>query len=162
MQMSNSRDDILGKELGKLGELGAKFGEVLSNQSDHFEAVGRAGSLGAQFAAKFLPTETCSEKLLLKIAPEKAIKLGYSVLAKVGELQIEQDKPPYPFLKAVVGSGAFNMNPAVVFLEILDGDSTQSEVTITAAAKEGLIKQHTAAKAAQRVAAALRDLANGA
>lgn len=159
--MSNSRDDILGRELGKVGELGARFGEALANQSPSL-ASGRAGSIGAEFAAKFLPTETCSEKLVLKIAPEKAIKLCYSVLAKTGELQTDQDKPPYPFLKAVVGSGAFNMNPAVVYLEILDGDATQSEVTITGAAKEGLIKQHTAAKAVQRVVAALKDLAPGA
>ena len=158
--MSNSQDDILARELGKLGELGARFGEVLSNQP--LSMAGQAGSLGAQFAAKFLPTETYSEKLILKMAPERALKLGYSVLAKAGELQAEQDMPPYPFLKAVVGSGAFNMNPAVVYLEILDGDATQSEVTITAAAKEGLIKQRTAAKAAQRLVAALRELANGA
>ena len=158
--MSNSTDDILGRELGKVGELSTQVGQVLVNQSPS-ESSARAASLGAVFAAKFLPTETCSKRLILKVAPDKALKLGYSVLAKVGALQSDHDKPPYPFLKAVVGSGAFNMNPAVVFFEILDGDSTSSEVTITAAAKEGLIKQHTADKAVQRVFAALKESANG-
>jgi len=149
--MSNSDDDILTNELGKVGELGGVMGK----------AAGLGGSLGARFAAKFLPTETYSEKVSLKLAPEKALKLGYSVLAKLGKLQAEDSiKPPYPFLKAVVGSGFLNMNPAVVYLEILEGDSAGCEVTITAAAKEGLIKQRTAAKAVQRVLSKLRDLAN--
>jgi hypothetical protein len=61
----------------------------------------------------------------------------------------------------VVGSGILNMNPAIVWLEILAGDSTRCEVTVTAAAKEGLIKQHAAAKAGQRVVAALKEMAIG-
>jgi hypothetical protein len=156
--MSNRDDDILARELGKLGELGAKLGGLTSGRF----GVAKAGALGAQFAAKFLPTETYTEKLALKIAPERALKLGFSVLAKLGELQSAESKPSYPLLKAVIGSGFLKMNPAVVYLEILEGDSTGCEVTITAAAKEGLIKQQTAAKAVQRVVSALRGVANGA
>jgi hypothetical protein len=50
------------------------------------------------------------------------------------------------------------MNPAVVFFEILEGDSAGCEVIITGAAKEGLIKQHTAQKAVQSVVEALNRL----
>jgi hypothetical protein len=160
--MSKSQDEILASELGKVGEMGGKISALFSKGPSAGKAAETGASLGAQLAAKFLPTETYTEKLTFKIAPEKALKLGYSVLAKVGELQAETDTPPYPFLKAVIGSGFLGLNPAVVYLEILEGDSTGCEVTITAAAKEGLIKQHTAAKAAQRVIPALRDLANGA
>jgi hypothetical protein len=96
---------------------------------------GVAASLGAQYAAKFLPTETYTQKLALKIGPEKAIKLGFSVLTKLGRLEAEENQSPYPLLKAVVGSGFLNMNPTIVWLEILAADSTGCEVTVTAGAK---------------------------
>jgi len=123
--MSKSSDDILAQELGKLGELAGRLEAVLPGGSAGSKIVGMGGSFGAQFAAKFLPTETFTEKLALKIAPEKALRLGFSVLMKLGELQkSSDDNPPYPLLKAVVGSGFLNMNPAVVYLEILEGNAT--------------------------------------
>jgi hypothetical protein len=146
-------DDILGEELGKLGELGGKIGGLLSGKTGS-----SGGSHAVKLTAKFLPTETSSEKLVLKIGAEKALKLGYSVLLKMGELKTDDGpKAPYPMLRAVVSSGFLNMNPAVVYLEILEGDESGCEVTVTAAAKEGLIRQHTAAKALQRVVTALRS-----
>ena len=158
--MSNSDDDVLARELGKLGELGAKLSGLISGGSGVGKAGELGGSIGAQFAAKLLPTETYSQVLALKISQERALKLGFSVLTKLGELQTEDSKPPYPLLKAIIRSGFLNMNPAVVYLEILEGDSRKCEVTITGAAKEGLIKQQTAAKAVRRVASALSGLAN--
>ena len=150
--MANSDDDVLAREISKVGKLGGSLGGRLS---------GAAASLGARFAAKFLPTETYTEKLVLEIAPEQALKLGFSVLTRLGKLQTEEDiKSPYPMLKAVVGSGFLNMNPAIVYLEIPEGDSTGCKLTITAAAKEGLIKQHTASKAVQRVVSGLRKIAD--
>jgi hypothetical protein len=112
-------------------------------------------------AAQFLPTETCSEKLALGIAPEKALKSGLAVLTKLGKLRTEEDvQSPYPTLRAVIGSGFLNMNPAIVCLEILKGDSSGCELSITAAAKEGIIKQHTASKAVQRVVSTFRKIAD--
>jgi hypothetical protein len=154
--MSINDDDILVRELGKVGGF-------LLGRSPVGKVVGFGGSFGARFAAKFLPTETYSEKLALKISPELALKHGFSVLTKLGKLQTDSDyKPPHPSLKAVVGSGFMNLNPAVVCLEIQEANSTGCVLTISAAAKEGLIKQHTAAKAVQRVVSTLRELANAA
>jgi hypothetical protein len=158
--MSDSDDDVLARELGKIGERGAKLGELLSGQPEVGKAGALGGSIGAQFAAKLLPTESYSQKLALNISQERALKLGYSVLTKLGQLQTDDNKPPYPLLKAIIQSGFLNMNPTVVYLEILDGDSQRCEVTITGAAKEGLIKQQTAEKAVRRVASALSSLAN--
>jgi hypothetical protein len=62
------------------------------------------------------------ENLALKITPEDALRLGISVFTKLGKLE----------------------TPAIVYLETLEGDSKECELMITAAAKEGLIKQHTA------------------
>jgi hypothetical protein len=160
--MSDSDDQILAEELGKVGELGAKLGALLHGDALD-ENASREASLAAHYAAKFLPTESHSEKVRLSVSPEKAIKPGFSVLRKMGELKADDGpKPPYPLLKAVVGSGFLDMNPAVVYLEIFEGDATGCEVTITAAAKEGLIKQRTAAKAVERIASALKQDAAGA
>jgi len=157
--MSKNDDDILAQEIGKAGELGGKLGGLFSSGSAVGNIAGLGGSFGATFAAKFLPTEIIMEKLPLKIPPERALKFGFSVLTKLGALQSDdENKPPYPLLKAVVKSGFLNMNPAVVYFEILDGDPTACEVTITAAAKEGLIKQHTAENAVRRVVTMLKEM----
>jgi hypothetical protein len=143
-----SDDDILARELAKLGGLGGG------------SLTGLGGSFGAKLAAKFLPTETKSEKLAIKATPERATRLGFSALTRVGKLHGEESEgSPRPLLKAVVGSGFLNMNPTVVFVEILEGSSDTCEITITAAAKEGLIKQHAAEKAIQRIASEITKLA---
>jgi hypothetical protein len=157
--MPDNEDDILAREIGKAGELGAKLGGLFNSESVLGKAAGLGGMFGAEIVAKFLPTETYAAKIHLKVSPEIALKLGFSVLTKLGRLKAEEDpRPPYPFLKAVIGSGFLNLNPAIVYLEILTRDATGCEVTITAAAKEGLIKQHTATKAVQRVVTALTML----
>jgi len=137
-------NDILARELAKLGGLGGGLG----------------GSMGAKLAAGFLPTETKSRKITVKATPERAVQLGFSALTKFGQLQAENsDESSYPLLKAVVGAGFLNMNPAVVVFEILGASVDGCEITITAAAKEGLIKQHTAEKAIQRIATEITKLA---
>jgi hypothetical protein len=50
------------------------------------------------------------------------------------------------------------MNPTIVRLEILDGKSGGGELTISAAAKEGLIRSHAASKAVERVVSELREI----
>lgn len=141
-------DDILARELAKLGELGGG------------SLAGSGGSHRAKLVAPFLPTETKSEKLALRATPERAIQLGFSALTRLGRLQREEpDDSPQPMLKAVGDSGFLNMNPAVVVLEILEGSSGICEITITAAAKEGLIKQHAAEKAVQQVASEITQFA---
>jgi hypothetical protein len=157
--MSNSPEDILSKELGKLTGLSSSVGRLLSGHVDGALQAGLTAGLGTQFAERFLPTERYCEKLKVAMPPEKALKRGFSVLAKMGAMEEEKGaQAPYPFLKAVVRSGFMSMNPAVVFFEILDGDASGCEVTVTAAAKEGLIKQQTAQKAVRRVVDELKQL----
>ena len=149
-------DDLLAQELGKIGELGGKIGGALSGAG---KLSGTAASLGVQAVAKFLPTETFSKQLPLNVPADKALSLGFFVLSKLGELQKKgTEDAPYPFLKAVVKAGFFNMNPSVVYFEILQGNSLSCTVTVTGAAKEGLIKQKTAEKAVQRVMTRLREV----
>ena len=49
----------------------------------------------------------------------------------------------------------------IIYVDIFAGDATGCVVTIAAATKEGLIKQHTAAKAVERIASALKQNAAG-
>jgi hypothetical protein len=157
--MSNSPEDILSKELAKLTGLSSSVGSLLSGHTDGALGAGVTAALGTQFAERFLPTERYYEKFMMPMPPEKALKRGFSVLAKMGAMEGEEGaQAPYPFLKAVVRSGFMGMNPAVVFFEILDGDASSCEVTVTAAAKEGLIKQQTAQKAVQSVIGELKRL----
>ncbi len=159
--MTQGHDELLADELGKLGQLGAAIGNRLSGHSSQDKAAASGGSLGARLTAQFLPTETRIERIGLPMPPERALRLGHAVLSKLGSLQPEAaEAAPYPMLKAVVKSGFLNMNPAIVYFEILDGDDQRCEVTLTAAAKEGLIKQQSAAKAIARVLDGLRGLSD--
>ena len=155
MPMPTSDDEILVRETGEViireaNELGGA----------RLASIASIPAFAARLAAKFLPIETYAETLALKIAPEEALKLGFSVLTKLGKLEAKDDiKPSCPKLKAIVGSGFLLMNPGIVRLEILGGGSGGCELRISAAAKEPLIKQHTASKAVERVVSELRERA---
>ena len=147
--MPTSDDEIFNQWMNKAAE----FGGVLP------ASIASRLMAGARFVNKFLPTEAYAETLALKIAPEEALKLGFSVLSKLGKLESNDDiKPPHPILKAVVGAGFLDMNPAIVRLEALDGDSGECELRISATAKEGLVKQDTASTAVKRVVSELREI----
>jgi hypothetical protein len=81
------------------------------------------------------------------------------VLSNLGKLQVGINETPSSSLKAVIGSGHMNLNPAVVSLVILSVESGGCEIIVTAKAKEGLIDQQTANKAVERVASALKEMA---
>jgi len=112
---------------------------------------------GAKRAAKTLLTETRFETLVLKMPAERAHELALLTLSKLGRMQVSSDVSVHPTLRAVVGAGTLNLNPALVDLVITENSTNECAVTITAAAKEGLIKQQTAAGAIQRVIAALLE-----
>ena len=56
---------------------------------------------------------------------------------------------------AVVGSGAMNLNPAVITVSMTSAADGSTILHIRGAAKEGLIKQHAGEKAAKRFGALL-------
>jgi len=153
--MMDDDDDLLAQELGKIGGLA---GEVVGILHGVGTMSGTPISLSVQAVTRFLPTEIFSEQLLLNVPADKALRLGFAILSRLGELQKKgTEDAPYPFLKAVVKAGFFNMNPSVIYFEILQGDSSSCTVTLTGAAKEGLIKQKIAEKAVQRVMTDLRE-----
>ncbi len=155
--MADSSDDILSKELAKLGSWSGRLGSLLGGGDA--DAGEKVTSLSVQLTARFLATERYTEKFACAHPADKVLKYGYSVLSKLGAMQNPPDAAlPYPFLSAVIGSGFRNLNPALVYFEILESGDSSCVVTITGAAKEGLIKQHTAEKAVKRVITELNSV----
>ena len=151
-------DDILARELDKIGRAGAEIGEIGGALLGVETISGTGVSLGAQAAARFLPTEVFSEQRLLNVPADKALRLGFSVLSRLGDLQRGgPEEVPHPSLRAIVRAGLLNMSPTVVYFEILRADSSSCTVKLTGAAKEGLIRQRIAEKAVHRVMSALRE-----
>ena len=155
--MTDWEDRLLARELGKVGASAAKLAGKVSGDSMPDFACDLAGAVGPGLVARFLPTERHQAEL--KVAGD-----AQTVLAKVcaffsGNGRIAADEEagssPCPKISGVIGSGFLKMNPAIVHVEITAIDAAGCTVSITGAAKEGLIKQRTAEKAVNRVAAAL-------
>jgi hypothetical protein len=104
-----------------------------------------------RLAAKSLATETHSETLVLKLSADRVYEFAQLVLSELGRTQVEDSISVPRSLRAVIGAGTLNLNPAVVDLVIAASGVNECPVTITAAAKEGLVKQQTAVKAIRRV-----------
>ena len=115
------------------------------------------GRLGARLAARLLPENVHEIELVLPLPPDEALALAGRVLASVGEpvdeTRIADDKHQ---LRAVVGSGSLNLNPAVVTLQLVATAPISTRIRVRGVAKEGLIPQRAGRKAAERVAEALR------
>ena len=140
--MSKSQDEILARELGKLGKLG--------------NIIGPGGSSGANFAAQFLPTETFSESLRIEAEAGHVLQSAFRILTSVGQITDEfAESSGLPRLSAIVGSGFLKLNPAVVHVQVVPAGDHGSDVSIIAVAKEGLIKQRSAEKAVREFRAEL-------
>ena len=122
-----------------------QINEILENklQKAALEAGGSPFSgMSSKAIAKKLPTMSYEDKINIHAANnfmlcEKVLKLQGNVM----ESDVSEG-----IITAVVGSGFGNMNPAVLVVKVSD-----EAVFARAAAKEGLIKQHTAEKAVQNL-----------
>lgn len=143
-----NKDEILARELGKLGAVGGSFGGLGG-------ALG--GYIGASFVSRFLPTETYNQSLTLSCDAERALRIIVDVLARLGQIQdSEAIKSPNPAVMGIIGSGFLNMNPCLIGIEIVSFSEGTTTISVSGAAKEGLIKQRTAEKGVMRVIAAIQ------
>ena len=146
--MDLNEGQILERELAKVGALGGFAGGFVPG------AIG--GYLGAKFSARFLPTETFSDTVEAGLSAEMAVQAAYGVLRGEGQITTGQtEETSLPQLTAVVGSGAMNMNPTIVAVTVAPISHSSCTLTISGAAKEGLIKQHSAKMAVMRIREAL-------
>jgi hypothetical protein len=146
--VSREEEEILVDRLGRLAWRSVRPIGGLSSAS--------GGRAGARLAARLLPKDVHEIELVLALPPDEALTLAGSVLASLGapvdETRLADDKHE---LRAVLGSGALNLNPALVTLQLVATTSTSTTVKVRGIAKEGLIPQRAGRKAAERVAAAL-------
>ena len=110
--------------------------QILIQTLADFDILGKGK--GIEAVAKRLPT--ISYQKTVTISKENTLEYCEKILKKQGNiLKYDEDNQR---LIAIVGSGFWNLNPTIIVLQITNG-----EVHISAAAKEGLIKQHSAKKA---------------
>jgi hypothetical protein len=135
--------------------------ESVTNADPEVEAVlvqslgnlGRAVNRrrGATWAAKRLKTDGIAETRAFD--PQRSQELLAQLSHILGRAPEYQAPGDLPMLRAVVGSGSRGMNPTYVRVYV---DPARGSVRIEAFAKEGPIKQRSAAKAVQRVLTELR------
>jgi len=139
--MSGPEDEALAREIGKLGDrVGVAMG-----------LVGHVG-IGAEVVARFLPTERFQAEVTADGDATTILARVRDILASHGRLatNAEAGVSQYPKLSGVIGSGHFNLNPTIVHVEIIAVNGARTTLLITAAAKEGLLKQRSAEKAVRR------------
>ncbi|MCW2791603.1 MAG: hypothetical protein JWO76_701 [Nocardioides sp.] len=103
------------------------------------------------WSARRLASETATGSASVDPAqPEEAVAALRAALEESDEVPAADGTRT---VRGVVGSGFGGLNPAYVLAEV---DAARGEVRVAAWAKEGLIKQRSAAKAVDRVLSAVR------
>ncbi len=150
--MSKQQDELLVKELGKVG---SNWGKMSGGPAGSL-----GGSLGATIAAQFLPTEQYQQEVSISRDVKTILTQTYSFLSSQGRIaeDSEAGTSEYPKISSVMGSGFLKMNPTFVHVEVIDSDDSSCKLLVSGAAKEGLIKQRSAEKAVCRVLDFLRTI----
>ena len=146
--MSGEEEEIIVDRLGRLAWRSGRLIGGLRSAS--------GGRLGARLAARLLLENVHEIKLVLALPPDDALTLAASVLASLGEPVDETRLADKHELRAVVGSGVLDLNPAVVTLQLVATTPATTTIRVRGVAKEGLIPQRAVREAAERVSAALR------
>lgn len=101
---------------------------------------------------KLTRTTTYRDETTLDLPPEAAIE---RILAVLEEHSADLERPSPLLVRALVGSGALNLNSAEVEIRVESVGESRSRIVLEASAEEGLIKQRTAEKAVTRIVAEL-------
>jgi hypothetical protein len=170
-----SDEDILARELEKVGALGAEIAKAALGGIEAAEHPIEASLHGLVESAEpmerdpepndlqrwvlsRLPTETESVTAEVEQPVEHVLTLALRVLRQEGDLMEDSAGMEVPTLAGVVKAGFMNLNPSIVRVSVMPlGDGASSQFVVSATAKEGLIKQGTAKKAADRVKTHLLD-----
>ncbi|HLH99482.1 MAG TPA: hypothetical protein VKV06_01770, partial [Acidimicrobiales bacterium] len=150
------------------GEVGGAIGGAAGGGL--FGALGgraggrRGGARGAKWGSRFWKLDRHIETFEADVAPAQVLATADSVLAAAGRrVDAPQDLLDHPESWAIVPCGAANLNRAVVRVAAEPraagplAAGAGATVTVTGASAEGLIKQHGARKAVERVRGALVD-----
>jgi hypothetical protein len=122
-------------------------------------AIGDIGGFGARWVAKLLPNVAYKAEFTVPLERDRTIALFAASLGKLGR--------PIPELPSdlgagvihmLVGSGHLDLNPTILNIEVTSAQSGAS-IAVSAVAKEGLVAQHSARKAVERVQKLVHALA---
>jgi hypothetical protein len=137
--------DVLGEELAE--RAGADVERWLQSG-----AAGRGTKRGARLGARFTKVDHFELELALPEAADEALREAREILSEEGDPRdLGEDSAAARAVSAVVPSGFWNMNPALVTVAVAPREQ-RTRVRIGAYALEGLIKQRAAQKAATRIA----------
>lgn len=133
MPVSKIEEDILVKEIGKLG--------------------GFFGGFGARIAARRLSTEEHEMPIQIHVDAVEARAITSRVLKNLrarADSMLDSSEMTGG-ISAIVGSGHMNLNPTIVRIQFCEASASTTIVLVRTLAKEGLIKQNSAEKAAERI-----------
>ncbi len=117
------------------------------------QALGEIWGPGARLVARWLPEDVYELVLETGSSPEKARQVALAVLSREGKvLENQRAETPGSVVRAIVGSGAWNMNPALVTVRITSTAEGVTRLEIRGIAKEGLIRQRAGEAAVKRIA----------
>ena len=103
-----------------------------------------------------LPSVSFETQLEIEQSSSVIARSVEEMLANIGKRIPELDSDPDTgVFNAVIGSGHLNLNPTIICIQLRSLGS-RTAVSIRAVAKEGLIKQHSAQVAVDKVKAALK------
>jgi len=118
-------------------------------------SAGPSAGWGARMVARLLPADVFETVVTLPLPAVEAAALVRRVLAELGAPIDEQTAGDTRTLRAMVGAGAMNLNPAVVTVRLTGKGPDATTAQIRGVAKEGLIRQHAGRGAAERTATRL-------
>ena len=98
MANEGDKDTVLGEELGKLG--------------------GEIGGVGARWAAHGMPNNAFRASVDLEISTRQALAEFSAVGRALGRVIEQEETDAGATLRAVIGAGFWNLNPAVVEVQI--------------------------------------------
>ncbi len=135
--MASEDDEILAHELSKIG----------------LASGGTGGGIGARIAARFLGNDTFEISKTINESMPSILSTVTTIFQQEGRIvENIESTSNQPAVYVFVGSGYMNMNPALVSVTVQDSSEHSTTLLIKGVAKEGLIKQHSGRKAAQRIA----------
>jgi hypothetical protein len=119
--------------------------------------LGALGGAGSGWAARRLGVDVHDLEMIRSTPMDETLIEVHTLIATMGKV-VAQSGPTdgRAIVRVVMGSGALNLNPAVVTVTLSSIDGAGTKVHIRGVAKEGLIKQRAGRKAAERLAVLLR------
>jgi hypothetical protein len=149
--------NLLTDELAGLGGIGARFAARFLRDDIYKISMDVSLSPPSQFIAGDLADNINKIRIDVDLQLTFVLDRARNILDVEGEL-LEEEETSEPFeVNGLVGSGAFNMNPALIKISLRVTTDHHICITIEGKAEEGLIKQRAGKKAAQRIAQQLSD-----